>query len=102
LSFGGVKALTDISFDVREREIRAFTAREYWTLKAVLVAPNGDTFEADLVRIDGKKPEIGDSTSSRSHQTENRRFVRSSITASFFTSRKRKLTRPKRNRSLCR
>jgi len=31
----------------REREIRAFTAREYWTLKAVLVAPNGDTFEAD-------------------------------------------------------
>src|ERR1035437_5250926 len=51
----------------REREIRAFNAREYWTLKAVLVAPNGDTFEADLVRIEGQKPEVGDGDTAERH-----------------------------------
>jgi DNA topoisomerase-1 len=67
LSAGRVQSVAVRIVVDREREIRAFTAREYWTLKAVLVAPNGDTFEADLVRIGGKKPEIGDGESAERH-----------------------------------
>ena len=38
----------------REREIRAFVAREYWTIDVDAPwRPDGTTFEADLVRIDG-------------------------------------------------
>jgi DNA topoisomerase-1 len=67
LSAGRVQSVAVRIVVDREREIRAFTAREYWTLKAVLVAPNGETFEADLVRIDGKKPEIGDGGTAEKH-----------------------------------
>ena len=67
LSAGRVQSVAVRIVVDREREIRAFTAREYWTLKAVLVAPNGATFEADLVRIGGKKPEIGDGESAERH-----------------------------------
>jgi DNA topoisomerase I len=67
LSAGRVQSVAVRLVVDREREIRAFTAREYWTLKAVLVAPNGDTFEADLVRIEGKKPEIGDGDTAEKH-----------------------------------
>jgi DNA topoisomerase-1 len=67
LSAGRVQSVAVRIVVDREREIRAFTAREYWTLKAVLIAPNGDTFEADLVRIGGKKPEIGDGDTAERH-----------------------------------
>jgi DNA topoisomerase-1 len=67
LSAGRVQSVAVRIVVDREREIRAFTAREYWTLKAVLIAPNGDTFEADLVRIEGKKPEIGDGETAERH-----------------------------------
>jgi DNA topoisomerase-1 len=69
LSAGRVQSVAVRIVVDREREIRAFTAREYWTLKAVLIAPNGDQFEADLVRIDGKKPEIGDGETAERHAT---------------------------------
>ena len=37
----------------REREINGFTAREYWTIQAILATAAGETFAAELVRIDG-------------------------------------------------
>ena len=37
----------------REMEIEAFRAREYWTVKALLATPRGDTYEARLVSLDG-------------------------------------------------
>ena len=67
LSAGRVQSVAVRLVVDREREIRAFTSREYWTLKAVLVAPNGETFEADLVKIGGKKPEIGDAETAGRH-----------------------------------
>jgi DNA topoisomerase-1 len=67
LSAGRVQSVAVRIVVDREREIRAFAAREYWTLKAILVAPNGETFEADLVRIAGKKPEIGDGETAERH-----------------------------------
>ena len=39
----------------REMEIEAFRAQEYWTVKALLATPRGDTFEARLVGLDGRK-----------------------------------------------
>ncbi|WP_425074016.1 type I DNA topoisomerase [Sagittula sp. S175] len=39
----------------REMEIEAFRAREYWQVKAALTTPRGQTFEARLVSLAGKK-----------------------------------------------
>ncbi|MEO0567860.1 MAG: type I DNA topoisomerase [Pseudomonadota bacterium] len=39
----------------REMEIEAFRAREYWSVKAELTTPRGQTFEARLVSLTGKK-----------------------------------------------
>ncbi len=39
----------------REMEIEAFTAREYWSVAATLATPRGQTFEARLVSLGGKK-----------------------------------------------
>ncbi len=39
----------------REMEIEAFTAREYWSVSAELATPRGQSFEARLVSLGGKK-----------------------------------------------
>ena len=39
----------------REMEIEAFRPREYWTVKAALLTPRGEGFEARLVALDGRK-----------------------------------------------
>ncbi len=39
----------------REMEIEAFRPREYWSVKAELVTPRGETFEARLTTLDGRK-----------------------------------------------
>jgi DNA topoisomerase-1 len=57
----------------REREIRGFTAREYWTLQAVLLTTDGQAFTADLVRIDGEKPDISDEATATRHADAIRR-----------------------------
>ncbi|MGR3548061.1 MAG: type I DNA topoisomerase, partial [Roseovarius sp.] len=41
----------------REMEIEAFTAREYWSVKALLTTPRGQDYEARLVSLAGKKLE---------------------------------------------
>ena len=67
LSAGRVQSVAVRIVVDREREIRAFNAREYWTLKAVLIAEDGTEFEADLVRIEGKKPEVADGDTAARH-----------------------------------
>ena len=39
----------------REMEIEAFRPREYWTVRAQLVTPGGESFEARLVTLEGKR-----------------------------------------------
>ncbi|MEM6306433.1 MAG: type I DNA topoisomerase [Pseudomonadota bacterium] len=39
----------------REMEIETFNAKEYWTVKALLTTPRGDSFEAKLTNLAGKK-----------------------------------------------
>ena len=67
LSAGRVQSVAVRLVVEREREILGFTAREYWTIVARLVAPDGTPFEADLVRLDGTKPEIGDGATAETH-----------------------------------
>jgi DNA topoisomerase-1 len=39
----------------REMEIEAFRPREYWSVRAILETPRGQSFEARLVAMGGKK-----------------------------------------------
>ncbi|HYI21374.1 MAG TPA: type I DNA topoisomerase, partial [Candidatus Limnocylindrales bacterium] len=75
LSAGRVQSVAVRLVVDREREIRAFTAREYWSIEVVLSTDRGETFVSELVRIDGealKKGEeeglhIGDADTAERH-----------------------------------
>ena len=64
LSAGRVQSVALRLIVDREREIEAFTPQEYWSLHATLAKRPAksarDQFDAELVRIRGKKPEITD------------------------------------------
>ncbi|MCU0505334.1 MAG: type I DNA topoisomerase [Chloroflexi bacterium] len=60
LSAGRVQSVAVRLVVEREREIRAFVADEYWTIEVLLRTVAGETFLADLVRVDGAKPTISD------------------------------------------
>ena len=60
LSAGRVQSVAVRLVVEREREIEAFTAREYWTLEALLATADGTRFAAEVVRIDGQPIDIGD------------------------------------------
>jgi DNA topoisomerase-1 len=62
LSAGRVQSVAVRLVVEREREIEAFSAREYWTLLATLATAEGVTFEADLVRVDGAAADVPDET----------------------------------------
>ncbi|MGQ0714188.1 MAG: type I DNA topoisomerase [Gemmatimonadaceae bacterium] len=57
LSAGRVQTVALRLLVEREREIRAFTAVEYWSIEAQL-EKEGQQFTARLHHVDGKKPEI--------------------------------------------
>jgi DNA topoisomerase-1 len=57
LSAGRVQTVALRLIVERERDIRAFTPVEYWTIGALL-DKGGQAFSAKLHQIDGKKPEI--------------------------------------------
>ena len=67
LSAGRVQSVAVRLVVEREREIRAFAAREYWTIEATLLAPDGTAFTAELVRVADHKPAIGDAETARRH-----------------------------------
>ncbi len=55
LSAGRVQSVAVRLVVERERAIEAFTAREYWTLQAVLETPAGERYKAALVMVDGAR-----------------------------------------------
>jgi DNA topoisomerase-1 len=67
LSAGRVQSVAVRLVVEREREIRAFTAREYWTIEATLSTAAGESFSGDLVRIDGAAPDIADEATAARH-----------------------------------
>jgi DNA topoisomerase-1 len=67
LSAGRVQSVAVRLVVEREREIRDFAAREYWTIELLLANPAGATFSAELTTIDGKKANIADGDSAEQH-----------------------------------
>ncbi|MBI2776217.1 MAG: type I DNA topoisomerase [Chloroflexi bacterium] len=67
LSAGRVQSVAVRLVVEREREILAFTAREYWTLRATLATAAGEAFGADLVKVDGKPLDVADEASATHH-----------------------------------
>jgi DNA topoisomerase-1 len=59
LSAGRVQSVALRLICDREKEIEAFVPQEYWTVTVVLEGEQPPSFEAQLVRIGGKKAEIG-------------------------------------------
>jgi DNA topoisomerase-1 len=60
LSAGRVQSITLRLICEREKEIKKFVAEEYWSITALLEAAEPPAFKAYLVKVDGKKPKIGD------------------------------------------
>ncbi len=67
LSAGRVQSVAVRLVVEREREVSSFTAREYWTLEAILATETGETFAAELVRIDRVALEIADGETAERH-----------------------------------
>jgi DNA topoisomerase I len=67
LSAGRVQSVAVRLVVEREREIDAFTAREYWTLEAILETAAGGRFSADVVRIEGEPLDVSDAETAQGH-----------------------------------
>jgi DNA topoisomerase-1 len=62
LSAGRVQTVALRLIVEREREIRAFVPKEYWSIHAALLAGEGPSFEAKLLKKAGADAEIGNQT----------------------------------------
>jgi DNA topoisomerase-1 len=67
LSAGRVQSVAVRLVVERERAIAAFTAREYWTIEAILSTDAGETFAAELVRIGGETLDVPDAEAAERH-----------------------------------
>ncbi len=67
LSAGRVQSVAVRLVVEREREISAFTAREYWTIEAILSTANRERFAAEVVRIDGAALDVADEAAAGRH-----------------------------------
>ena len=65
LSAGRVQSVAMRILVDREKEIKAFDPKEYWSIKCLLATVDGKDFEAKLHHIDGKKFEIGNETDAK-------------------------------------
>ena len=68
LSAGRVQSVAVRLVVEREREITAFTAREYWTIEAILATAAGERFAAEVVRIDGAAIDVSDEATAERHR----------------------------------
>jgi DNA topoisomerase-1 len=67
LSAGRVQSVAVRLVVERERDIRAFVPREYWTLEALLATDSDVRFVAEVVRIDGLPIDIGEGDTAERH-----------------------------------
>ncbi|HEY0566387.1 MAG TPA: type I DNA topoisomerase [Terriglobales bacterium] len=65
LSAGRVQTVALRLIVEREREIRAFESKEYWTIDANLAAPKPPLFDARFIGIDGEKVEVSNEEESK-------------------------------------
>ncbi|NJD29985.1 MAG: type I DNA topoisomerase [Chloroflexi bacterium] len=92
LSAGRVQSVAVRLVVEREREIEAFVAREYWTLRALLETAAGEPFEADVVKLEGALLEIDNGTLAE-HHAETLRSLRPRV-ASIATKRQKRSPAP--------
>ncbi len=59
LSAGRVQSVAVRLVVERERQIEAFSAREYWTLDVLLETPSAERYKAALVKVDGTRVATG-------------------------------------------
>jgi DNA topoisomerase-1 len=92
LSAGRVQTVALRLIVEREREIQAFQMREYWTIEAHLEGRNPPSFDARLLKFQGKDLDIPDQASAEQHAVAVKasRFVVQSVT----TREKRKYPVP--------
>ena len=81
----------------------AFTAREYWTIEAILATAAGETFAAELVRIDGEALDVADEATAERHvgrapRREARSCARSASAPRSARRRRRSRPRPSSRR----
>ncbi|MCI0346761.1 MAG: type I DNA topoisomerase, partial [Chloroflexi bacterium] len=88
LSAGRVQSVAVRLVVEREREIRAFVAREYWSLHATLETERGETFAAEVVRIDGEPTDVDNGTLAE-HHAETLRGLRPRVVAMGTKTQKR-------------
>jgi len=70
LSAGRVQSVALRLICDREREIRAFSSEEYWSIHAVLLGKNPPPFPAKLVKADGKAVDIKNEEEARGIVTD--------------------------------
>src|SRR4051812_18921903 len=70
LSAGRVQTVALRLIVEREREIRAFQKKEYWTIDVELAAKKPPVLTARLVKINGETPEVGNQETSSSIVTQ--------------------------------
>ena len=70
ISAGRVQSVALRLIVEREREREHFVPQEYWLFKAKLEGKQPPPFEAELWRVDGKKPKIGDRETAESLHAE--------------------------------
>ncbi len=92
LSAGRVQSVAVRLVVEREREIEAFVAREYWTLKGLLETAAGEPFAADVVKLDAEALEIDNGTLAE-HHVEMLRGLRPRVT-SIATKRQKRSPAP--------
>ena len=74
LSAGRVQSVAVRLVVEREREVTAFTAREYWTIEALLSTAAGERFAAEVVRIDGAALDVTDAETADRHASAIRQL----------------------------
>lgn len=67
LSAGRVQSVAVRIICEREIEIEQFIPREYWEIFAFLQTPQSENFSAKLIKIDGKKANLGNEAETRNH-----------------------------------
>ena len=80
LSAGRVQTVALRLIVEREREIRAFTPVEYWTI-AALLEKNGQEFNAKLHHVDGKKAEIPNEAAAQAILKDVREIARRALSS---------------------
>lgn len=82
LSAGRVQTVALRLVVAREREIRAFVTKEYWTITANLAAVAPPAFDAKLIELKGEKLEIPNAEEAQRHTAalERQKFAVRSVT----------------------